>query len=155
MNASIDPERLIDRIYEAGLIPSLWPALLGELGAERALGERRAVGAWGVGAGHTAEEIMDAPATETGNGARQVRIAFAPSLSQENRHELVIFDGIDRACVAIPHAEQKAAVAADRCTEFTKQGWPKGRNEPRLVDAVDQGFEISQLILPLWRDTIP
>jgi len=33
MNASIDPERLIDRIYEAGLIPSLWPALLGELGA--------------------------------------------------------------------------------------------------------------------------
>jgi hypothetical protein len=33
MNASIDPERLIDRIYEAGLMPSLWPALLGELGA--------------------------------------------------------------------------------------------------------------------------
>jgi DNA-binding CsgD family transcriptional regulator len=33
MNASIDPEHLIDRIYEAGLIPSLWPALLGELGA--------------------------------------------------------------------------------------------------------------------------
>ena len=33
MNASIDPERLIDRIYEAGLIPSLWPVLLGELGA--------------------------------------------------------------------------------------------------------------------------
>ena len=26
-------EALIDRIYEAGLIPSLWPALLGELGA--------------------------------------------------------------------------------------------------------------------------
>jgi DNA-binding CsgD family transcriptional regulator len=26
-------EPLIDRIYEAGLIPSLWPALLGELGA--------------------------------------------------------------------------------------------------------------------------
>ena len=25
-------EPLIDRIYEAGLIPSLWPALLGELG---------------------------------------------------------------------------------------------------------------------------
>ncbi|MGB8589262.1 MAG: hypothetical protein WCD87_26960, partial [Pseudolabrys sp.] len=33
MNASIDSERLIDRIYEAGLVPSLWPALLGELGA--------------------------------------------------------------------------------------------------------------------------
>src|SRR4051812_5272764 len=33
MNASIDSEHLIDRIYEAGLIPSLWPALLGELGA--------------------------------------------------------------------------------------------------------------------------
>ena len=33
MNASIDPERLIDRIYEAGLIPSLWPALLDDLGA--------------------------------------------------------------------------------------------------------------------------
>src|SRR6185312_12631307 len=33
MNASIDPEHLIDRIYEAGLIPSLWPTLLGELGA--------------------------------------------------------------------------------------------------------------------------
>ena len=28
-----DFESLIDRIYEAGLIPSLWPALLGELGA--------------------------------------------------------------------------------------------------------------------------
>jgi DNA-binding CsgD family transcriptional regulator len=27
------PETLIDRIYEAGLIPSLWPSLLGELGA--------------------------------------------------------------------------------------------------------------------------
>ena len=33
MNAFADPERLIDRIYEAGLIPSLWPTLLGELGA--------------------------------------------------------------------------------------------------------------------------
>jgi DNA-binding CsgD family transcriptional regulator len=33
MNASIDPEHLIDRIYEAGLIPSLWPTLLRELGA--------------------------------------------------------------------------------------------------------------------------
>jgi DNA-binding CsgD family transcriptional regulator len=33
MNASSEPEHLIDRIYEAGLIPSLWPALLGELGA--------------------------------------------------------------------------------------------------------------------------
>ena len=33
MNASIDSDRLIDRIYEAGLIPSLWPALLAELGA--------------------------------------------------------------------------------------------------------------------------
>ncbi len=33
MSASFDFERLIDRIYEAGLIPSLWPALLGELGA--------------------------------------------------------------------------------------------------------------------------
>jgi DNA-binding CsgD family transcriptional regulator len=33
MNASVNPEHLIDRIYEAGLIPSLWPTLLGELGA--------------------------------------------------------------------------------------------------------------------------
>ena len=34
MNVSrLISEHLIDRIYEAGLIPSLWPALLGELGA--------------------------------------------------------------------------------------------------------------------------
>ena len=89
------------------------------------------------------------------DGARQVRIALAPSVSQEKGHDLVIFDGIDRACVAVAHTEQKAAVAADRRTEFAEYGWPKGRNEPRLVDAVDQGFEISQLILPLWRDSIP
>lgn len=33
MSDSAHLEDLIDRIYEAGLIPSLWPALLGELGA--------------------------------------------------------------------------------------------------------------------------
>src|SRR2546430_11093752 len=33
MSALAHFEPLIDRIYEAGLIPSLWPALLGELGA--------------------------------------------------------------------------------------------------------------------------
>ena len=27
------PEQLIDRIYEAGLMPSIWPALLAEVGA--------------------------------------------------------------------------------------------------------------------------
>ena len=102
------------------------------------------------------EEIIvsDESRTVQGDGARQVGIAFAPSVLHENRHELVIFDGIDGAYVSIPHAEEKAAIAADRCTEFAKQGWPKGRNEPRLVDAVDQGFKISQLILPLWRDII-
>ena len=75
-----------------------------------------------------------------GDGARQIRIAFAPSLFQENRHELVIFDGIDRACVAVPHAEQKTAIAADRCTEFAKQGWPKRRYQSGLINAVDQTF---------------
>lgn len=29
---AVDPNRLIDRIYEAGLLPSLWPTVLGELG---------------------------------------------------------------------------------------------------------------------------
>ena len=33
MSELAQPEGLIDRIYEAGLIPSLWPALLREMGA--------------------------------------------------------------------------------------------------------------------------
>ncbi|MEH2502293.1 hypothetical protein V1290_001104 [Bradyrhizobium sp. AZCC 1578] len=33
MSDSAHSEPLIDRIYEAGLIPSLWPAVLGELSA--------------------------------------------------------------------------------------------------------------------------
>lgn len=32
MTAPIDFERLVDRIYEAGLMPRLWPSVLGELG---------------------------------------------------------------------------------------------------------------------------
>ena len=75
-----------------------------------------------------------------GNGARQSGIAFAPSVFQENRHDLVIFDRIDRAGVAVPHAEQKAAIAADRCAEFAKQRWPKRRHQSSFIDAVDQTF---------------
>ena len=75
--------------------------------------------------------------------ARQVEIEFAPSLSQKNSHQLVIFDRIDRACVAIPHAEQKAAVPADRCTEFAKQGWPKRGDKSGLINAIDQTFRIN------------
>ena len=74
------------------------------------------------------------------DGARQIRIAFAPSVFQENRHELVIFDRIDRACVAVPHAEQKAAIAADRGTELAKQSWPKRGYQSSLINAVDQTF---------------
>ena len=77
------------------------------------------------------------------DGARQIRIAFAPSVSQENRHELVIFDRIDRACVAIPHAEQKAAIAADRCTEFAKQSRPKRGDQSGLINAIDQAFWVN------------
>jgi len=51
--------------------------------------------------------------------------------------------------------ERHPQIGCEILTEFAEYGWPKGRNEPRLVDAVDQGFEISQLILPLWRDSIP
>jgi hypothetical protein len=77
------------------------------------------------------------------NGARQEGIAFAPSLSQENRHQLVIFDRIDRARVSIPHAEQKAAVTADRRTEFAKQRRPKRGNQSGLINAIDQSFGIN------------
>ena len=89
-----------------------------------------------------------------GDGGRQIGIALAPSLVQEQRHERIIFDGIDRARVSVAHAEQKSAVAADRRAEFAEQCWPKRRYQSRLVDAVDQGFEVSQLISPLRRDTI-
>jgi DNA-binding CsgD family transcriptional regulator len=33
MSELVDPDNLVDRIYEAGLVPSLWPAVLGEIGA--------------------------------------------------------------------------------------------------------------------------
>ena len=76
------------------------------------------------------------------DGARQSRIAFAPSALQENRHQFVILDRIDRAGVAVPNAEQKAAVAANCCTELAKQRRPERGNQSRLIDAIDQAFGI-------------
>jgi hypothetical protein len=91
------------------------------------------------------EEVIvgDEPRMIEGDGARQEGIAFAPSLSQESRHQLVIFHRIDRACVSIPHAEQKAAVTADRYTEFAKQRRPKRGDESGLINAIDQAFGIN------------
>ena len=78
-----------------------------------------------------------------GDRARQDRDRVRSIPLQENRHDLVIFDGIDRACVSVAHAEQKAAVAADRRTEFAEQRRPKRGYESGLIDAIDQTFWIN------------